>query len=755
MTTVIAPSPTVVLLGNPNTGKSTLFTALAGVFQQTGNYPGVTVEKKSAALQLGGRDFTLVDLPGTYSLSPRSPDEMVAVDVLLGRVAEHGIPRVVVSLVDAANLERNLFLTTQLLSLGLPVVVALNMGDVARERGITIDAKLLSERLGTPVVEIQANQGRGLDELRRAILAAVDAPAPSPVQVLPPEIHSAAERLNREVERETGERWPLFLIERSLLDTSGYLDHVWDTTSEETRRQLVQTRADLTAGSMPLNHAEAIARYGWIGKQLGGVVTRATNRPVTWSDRLDRVLTHRVWGLLAFLLMMVGLFSTIFWAAEPAMTLIDEGFGKLSELVDESMEPGPLRSLLTTGIIGGVGGVVIFIPQIMLLFLFIALFEDCGYMARAAYLMDRLMSRVGLSGKSFIPLLSSFACAIPGIMATRTIENRRDRLTTMLIAPLMSCSARLPVYYLLTGAFIPRDKFVLGFIPLSVIVFLSMYLLGIVAAVVVALILKRTLLKGETPPFVMELPAYKRPSLKIALIRMIHQAWQFIKNAGTIILTVSILIWAALYYPYGDGKDSWQVEAALDAHRTELKLKLFNPSLPTTNQVALEGSAELAELQPDSEAYEKHQLGMARRMSYLGRAGHFIEPVVKPLGWDWRLGCAVIASFPAREVVLGTLGVIYDLGEDVDFDDDDGRTAMERKLQEATWDGTNRKVFTLPVALSVMVFFALCAQCAATLAVIKRETGTWCWPLFTFTYMTALAYVAALLTYQIGTWWMG
>ncbi len=747
MTTVIAPPPTVVLLGNPNTGKSTLFTALAGVFQQTGNYPGVTVEKKSAVLQLDGRAFTLVDLPGTYSLSPRSPDEMVAVDVLLGRVAEHGIPRVVVSLVDAANLERNLFLTTQLLSLGLPVVVALNMGDVARERGITIDAKLLSERLGTPVVEIQANQRRGLDELRRAILDAADAPAPSPVQVLPPEIHSAAVRLNKTVERETGETWPLFLIERSLLDTSGYLDHVWDITSEETRRELVQARAELTAGAMPLNHAEAIARYGWIGKQLGGVVTRAAERPVTWSDRLDRVLTHRVWGLLAFLLMMVGLFSTIFWAAEPAMTLIDDGFGKLSELVDQSMEPGPLRSLLTTGIIGGVGGVVIFVPQIMLLFLFIALFEDCGYMARAAYLMDRLMSRVGLSGKSFIPLLSSFACAIPGIMATRTIENRRDRLTTMLIAPLMSCSARLPVYYLLTGAFIPRDQFVLGFIPLSVVVFLSMYLLGILAAVAVALILKRTLLKGETPPFVMELPAYKRPSLKIALIRMIHQAWQFIKNAGTIILTVSILIWAALYYPHGDGKDSPQVEAALEARRIELQ-NLADP-------YKFEVFEELKELEPSNDAYEKHQLGMARRMSYLGRAGHFIEPVVKPLGWDWRLGCAVIASFPAREVVLGTLGVIYDLGEDVDLDEDDGRTAMERKLQEATWDGTNRKVFTLPVALSVMVFFALCAQCAATLAVIKRETGTWGWPLFTFVYMTALAYVAALLTYQIGTWWMG
>jgi ferrous iron transport protein B len=753
MTTVIAPSPTVVLLGNPNTGKSTLFTALAGVFQQTGNYPGVTVEKKSAALRLGGRDFTLVDLPGTYSLSPRSPDEMVAVDVLLGRVAEHGIPRVVVSLVDAANLERNLFLTTQLLSLGLPVVVALNMGDVARERGITIDAKLLSERLGTPVVEIQANQSRGLEELRRAILAAVDAPTPAPVQVLPPEIHSAAERLSTAVERDTGERWPLFLIERSLLDTSGYLDHVWDTTNAETRRELAEVRAELTAGSMPLNHAEAIARYGWIGKQLVGVSTRAAERPVTWSDRLDRVLTHRFWGLVVFGVMMLGLFATIFWVAAPVMTLIDDGVGVVKDWVSASMDPGPLRSLLTVGIIGGVGGVIIFVPQIMLLFLFIALFEDCGYMARAAYLMDRLMSRVGLSGKSFIPLLSSFACAIPGVMATRTIENRRDRLTTMLIAPLMSCSARLPVYSLLTFAFIPSDQFVLGFIPLTAVVFLAMYLLGIVAAVVVALVLKRTMLKGETPPFVMELPAYKRPSLKIALIRMVHQAWQFIKNAGTIIFAVSILIWAALYYPHGDGQDSPEVQAALQAQRADLNAKLIS------SQAADHGPrdllVDLAELDPSNQAYEKHQLGQARRDSYLGRVGQFIEPVVKPLGWDWRLGCAVIASFPAREVVIGTLGVIYDLGEDVDTEEDEGRTAMERKLQEATWDGTNRKVFTLPVALSVMVFFALCAQCAATLAVIKRETGTWGWPIFTFVYMTVLAYVAALLTYQIGTWWMG
>jgi ferrous iron transport protein B len=751
MSTVIASPPTVVLLGNPNTGKSTLFTALAGVFQQTGNYPGCTVEKKSAALHLGGRDFTLVDLPGTYSLSPRSPDEMVAVDVLLGRVAEHGIPRVVVSLVDAANLERNLFLTTQLLSLGLPVVVALNMGDVARERGITIDARLLAERLGAPVVEIQANQKRGLEELRRAILAAADAPTPAPVQILPPEIHTAAERLQKTVETATSERWPLFLIERSLLDTSGYLDQVWDTTSDATKRELAAVRAELATGSLPLNHAEAIARYGWIGKQLAGVVTRVANRPVTWSDRLDRVLTHRFWGLVVFALMMVGLFSTIFWAADPIMSLIDEGFGTLSEYVEENMEPGPLRSLITSGIIAGVGGVVIFVPQIMLLFLFIALFEDCGYMARAAYLMDRLMSRVGLSGKSFIPLLSSFACAIPGVMATRTIENRRDRLTTMLIAPLMSCSARLPVYYILTSAFIP-GLLLLGFVPLSAMVFLSMYVLGILAAVVVALILKGTILKGETPPFVMELPPYKRPSLKIALIRMVHQAWQFIKNAGTIILAVSILIWAALYYPYGDGQDSPEVEAALAARRAELNQNLFNPY--KIQEVSPEAQ-ELAELQPDNEAYEQHQLGMARRMSYLGRAGHFIEPAVKPLGWDWRLGCAVIASFPAREVVVGTLGVIYDLGEDVDLDDDDGRTAMERKLQEATWDGTNQKVFTIPVALSVMVFFALCAQCAATLAVIKRETRSWGWPLFTFAYMTGLAYVVALLTYQIGTWITG
>ncbi len=753
MTAVIASHPTVVLLGNPNTGKSTLFTALAGVFQQTGNYPGCTVEKKSATLHLGGRDFTLVDLPGTYSLSPRSPDEMVAVDVLLGRVAEHGIPRVVVSLVDAANLERNLFLTTQLLSLGLPVVVALNMGDVARERGITIDAKLLAERLGTPVVEIQANQKRGLEELRRAILAAVDQPKPAPVQVLPPQIHTAAERLQATVERDTGERWPLFLIERSLLDTSGYLDSVWESTNAATQRELAEVRTELSTGSLPLNHAEAIARYGWIGKQLAGVATRAAERPVTWSDRLDRVLTHRFWGLVVFGLMMVGLFSTIFWAAEPAMTLIDTGFGKLTELVENNMEPGALRSLLTSGVIAGVGGVVVFVPQIMLLFLFIALFEDCGYMARAAYLMDRLMSRVGLSGKSFIPLLSSFACAIPGIMATRTIENRRDRLTTMLIAPLMSCSARLPVYYLLTSAFIPRDIYFLGFIPLSVVVFLSMYLLGILAAVAVALILKRTILKGETPPFVMELPAYKRPSLEIALIRMVHQAWQFIKNAGTVIFAVSILIWAALYYPYGDGKDSPEVTNALAEIQDRLEAQSI--TLYGNDPRQKEFSDQAAELNPDHPEYEKHQLGMARRMSYLGRAGHFIEPVVKPLGWDWRLGCAVIASFPAREVVLGTLGVIYDLGEDVDTEEDEGRTAMEKKLQEATWDGTNQKVFTLPVALSVMVFFSLCAQCAATLAVIKRETRSWGWPLFTFTYMTALAYVAALLTYQIGTWMTG
>jgi ferrous iron transport protein B len=389
-----------------------------------------------------------------------------------------------------------------------------------------------------------------------------------------------------------------------------------------------------------------------------------------------------------------------------------------------------MRSLLINGVVAGVGGVLVFLPQIILLFFFIAVLEDCGYMARAAYLMDKLMSRVGLSGKSFIPLLSSFACAIPGIMAARVIENPKDRLITILVAPLMSCSARLPVYTLLIGAFIPPRRLLGGLVGLQGLTMLSLYGIGIVAAAVVALILRKTLVRGRTPPFVMELPSYKLPEPGIVVHRMFDRGFAFVRRAGTVIFAVTILIWAAGYYP----RSASAIDAALLAEQGRLRLALSQA------QPDQRGSLE------DRLAGIDNQIeGQYLRESYLGKAGRVVEPLVRPLGWDWRIGCAVIASFPAREVVIATLGVIYNLGTE------SREEPLRDTLRRATWDRTGLPVFTVPVALSLMVFFALCAQCASTLAVMYRETNGWRWPAFTFVYMTALAYVGALLTYQLGS----
>ena len=404
---------------------------------------------------------------------------------------------------------------------------------------------------------------------------------------------------------------------------------------------------------------------------------------------------------------MLALFTSIFVLAAPLMDLISAGMESLAAAVEAALPEGAIRSLVVDGVIAGVGGVVVFVPQIALLFLFIAVLEGCGYLARAAYLMDRLLVGAGLSGKSFIPLLSSFACAIPGIMAARTIENRRDRLLTILVAPLMSCSARLPVYLLFCGAFVPDRAVGISWIRLPAVVLVCMYAVGVVVAAAVAWVLSRTLFTGPPQPFVMELPGWRWPQPAVVLERVREAAVSFLTNAGTLIVAMSIVLWALGSYP--------------------------KPVLPVGHDMT-----------------EAEVRGEALRQSFLGRAGRAIEPAVRPLGWDWRLGCAALASFPAREVVLGTLGVIYNLG-DVDPGAEEGATLLVRRLKAATWDGTDRKVFTLPVALSIMVFFALCAQCMSTLVVIGRETGSRLWPTVTFLYMTALAWLAAFVVYQVGT----
>jgi ferrous iron transport protein B len=725
---------TVVLLGNPNTGKSTLFSALSGVRQRVGNYPGVTVEKKIGRFELDGRRVELVDLPGTYSLAPRSPDEMVAVDVLLGRLAEPAPPDAVIAIVDAANLERNLYLVSQVLELGLPTVVAVNMIDVARKRGIEIDAARLEKQLGVPVVVVQANRRSGIEELKRALVRAVDAQGCTPASPFPREFQAEIAALEVQL-AEQGRPTPRYLVERLLLDSTGYLhDRLLANGDGRADRAIAASRQRLAEAGHPVPAVEAVARYGWAARALEGVVRHPSERAVARGDRMDRVLTHKLWGTLIFSLLMLLVFSSVFQVAEPLMGWIESGVGWVGERVEGLMSEGPLRSLLVDGVIAGVGSVLVFLPQIAFLFFFIAVLEDCGYMARAAYLMDKLMVRVGLSGKSFIPLLSSFACAVPGIMAARVIENRRDRLTTILVAPLMSCSARLPVYTVLIAAFIP-ERALGGFLP--GLTLFAMYLVGIVAAVVVAWALKRSLLKGPTPPFVLELPSYKWPSAGLVVHRIAEQSWAFVRRAGTLILAVSVLVWAAAYYPH----DAASVEAPFAARQAEL----------ADRQAAAAGDARALNLVEADIAQLDNDIAAAyQRQSILGRMGRLIEPAVRPLGWDWRIGCAAIASFPAREVVISTLGVIYNLGEGLDVGEQGAQIALKEKLQSATWDDTGLPVYNVPVALSIMVFFALCAQCASTLVVMRRETGSWRWPALTFVYMTGLAYVGALATYQIG-----
>lgn len=720
---------TVALLGNPNTGKSTLFTALCGVRQRTGNYPGVTVEKKIGRLRHAGRTFEIIDLPGTYSLAPRSPDEMLPVDILLGRQSDSPRPDVVVCIVDAANLERNLYLVSQILELGLPVVVALNMVDAAADKGASIDAALLQQRLKLPVVPIQAHRRIGIQQLRDAIeQTAISAVSPQSDSPLPAAFNEEVELLLRR-----DPELPRYLAERLILDTSGYLAGAGlPGMTPDLIEELPAIRSRLAQAKCNVPGVEAIARYQWIAAILDGVVQQKSV-PIRFVNRVDQVLTHRWWGSLAFVSIMVAMFASVFWLAQWPMAGIEAVTGLLGGWLQSNMAEGPLRSLLADGVIAGVGGVVVFLPQILILFLFIGALEDCGYMARAAYLMDRLMSRVGLSGKSFIPLLSSFACAIPGIMGTRVIENPRDRLVTILVAPLMSCSARIPVYVLLASAFVPgfyvlQTDWFQGIEIMRPIVVAAMYFLGIFTAALVALILKRTILRGPTPPFVLELPMYKIPSVTGVVWRSLERGWIFIKSAGSLILAISILVWAAAYFP----------------HRDEVVHDLLE------RRPALQAKAESADDEESHAALADLENEMQARWladSYLGRVGHAIEPAVKPLGWDWRIGCAAIASFPAREVVVATLGVIFNLGSEVDEES----PQLRDTLQRATWpDG--RPLFTLPVALSLMVFFSLCAQCAATLVTIRRETNSWRWPTFTFVYMTGLAYVGALVTYQVGRW---
>jgi ferrous iron transport protein B len=743
-----------------------LFNALAGMHQRVGNYPGVTVETKKGRMSHGGQTFDLIDLPGIYSLAPRSLDEMAAVDLLLGRQVGEAPPDAVLDIVDASNLERHLYLTTQALELGLPMVIALNRIDVAESLGLRLDPQRLSRQLGMPVVPIQANRGIGLDQLKQVLLdclvgqasplarASEDACPTRLQQLRAIPFPEAFEREAACLHEHLGGTVPPFLVRRLLLDIGGYAEKQLAGFHDDLAQDVQQARQRLAAAGSAEPALEAQVRYGWINQATAGCVERSQERPPRWTDRIDRVLTNRLWGTLIFLAVMFVVFESIFTWARPLMAGINSAKDALEEIVRGLLPPGPFTSLLCDGVIEGVGSILVFLPQILILCGLVSVLEECGYMARAAFLMDRVMAACGLNGRSFIPLLSSLACAVPGIMAARVIENRRDRLATILVAPLMSCSARLPVYTLLIGAFL-TDGFAWWLPGLTLF---SLYSLGLVLTPLVALLVKRTLLRGGAPVFVLEMPLYSWPSPWTVLRRILDSAWSFLSRAGSLILAAMIVTWAFLYFPRAESErqslslvdpetgtgEVKEVEtydlhvAALEEQQRRLQGWVMSTPGPAQQQLC----EEITRLQD-----EIHRLnGAWKRQSLLGRLGQALEPTVRPLGWDWRIGMAVLASFPAREVVVGTLGILCYQGkvdtEEIRTARNAGETSLGRALKE-------QQVFTVPSALSVMVFFALCCQCVSTLAIIRRETNSWRWSALTFVYMTTLAYIGALGVFQV------
>lgn len=671
--------PRIALAGNPNCGKTTIFNALTGLRYKVANYPGVTVEKKEGPAKLNnGAAIQVLDLPGIYSLSGNSIDERIASQILIGDLANETRPDLIVSVLDAANLERNLYLTTQLIDLGLPVIIALNMMDIAEKRGISIKKELLSSALDVPVIALSADKGAGLEELKEAIAKTLANPRASDKQMcwLPicSPYRDAAQELGN-LEDATG-KLPTLLKGAALL-----ADEVLPSNPDVSEK-LTGWKKELLLKNIDCASFEATSRYqiaNWIFKRC--VVVTPPGLPRI-SDEVDALITHRVWGVVIFIFIMALIFQAIFlWASAP-MDLIDSSFTTLGNFINHQMADGPLRSLLVDGIVAGVGSVLIFIPQIAILFLFLGLLEDSGYLARAAFIMDRIMRQFGLQGRSFIPLLSSFACAIPGIMSTRTIPSFADRMVTILVAPLMSCSARLPVYTLLIAAFVPEHR-LLGVISLQGLVLLSMYLLGIIGAALVAWILKLSLLRGAPALFIMEMPVFKVPGLKVVLRDVWDRIVLFIKGAGTVILACSIILWFLASYPEGSVKES-----------------------------------------------------------YAGQIGTAIEPIIKPLGFNWEIGVGILASFAAREVFVTSLATVYNLqGAD---ETSESLISMLRHRHETG-------EMTTASALALMVFFVFACQCMSTIAVCRRETGSWRWPALMFGYMTVLAYLAAWATYVVAS----
>lgn len=673
-----SPKRWIAVVGNPNAGKSTLFNALTGLRQRVGNYPGVTVEKHTGtAYTLHGEPIELIDLPGMYSLSARSPDEEIAMKVLRGESTGLPKPDAVLCVVDASNLERNLFLVTQVMELGLPVLVALNMVDMAEARGIRLHPEQLSQKLGVQFIPTQAHRGKGLVELRAALGQRL--PGPGPRQwTMPPPLAAAVGQISavwREAQpaelRAEGKALELLAGSDEGPDGARKLAMAW-------RERFRKEEYDWSA-------AVVHARYAYLKQVLGEAGIGSGKMVGSWTDWIDAVVLHPVagWGVLVGMMMILFIF--IFSIASYPMDWIDAGFIWIGTAIQGAMPAGLFRDLLIDGVLAGVGGVVMFLPQILILFFFLGLLEDSGYLARAAFLLDRVMHRVGLSGKSFIPLLSSYACAIPGIMAARTVEDPKDRLTTILVAPLMSCSARIPVYTTLLAAALPA-----ALIPAwgKAVAMLGLYVLGTGTAFVLAWIFRKKMLRGGSPPLILELPPYRMPSFQTVSLRMWERAVIFLRRAGTVILAISIVLWFLSSFP----------------HHSE------------------DPAAKLAG-------------------SFAGQLGHYLEPVIRPLGFDWRIGIGLVASLAAREVFVSTMSIVYHVGGDEE--------GLVTAMRSATWpDGA--LIYTPLTCLALLVFYVYALQCLSTVVVAKRETGGWKWPAFMLLYMTGMAYFAAWLVQVVG-----
>ena len=725
-------SPTVVIAGNPNTGKTTVFNQLTGGRAKVGNYPGITVSRHEGRLTLEDLgEVRVLDSPGTYSLSARSKDELLALQAVAG-LPPLDRPDLVIVVVDSTQLNRNLYLVLQIIELGLPVIMALNMTDMLPALGREVDAEVIEQALGVPVVSLVARKHQGFDELRRAMVEVLRHPeAGLPGWRWKPELGPLTDDLVA-VERHVPADWvgngadsrrALAIWSLLSLDAEDELAEVPDALrrSVEDRRELAR------AAGRSIDREIIKGRYGWIDAHTDSF-QNSRETVVSLTDRIDRIILNPVIGFVLFLGLMTLVFQSLFTWADPMIGAIEDLFSWCGDRISQLLPGGLFASFVVDGLIKNVSTFVVFLPQILLLFLLIGIMEDTGYMARVAVLMDRIMKSLGLHGRAFVPMLSGFACAVPAIMATRNMERRRDRLLTMMVLPLMTCSARLPVYGLLIAAiFAPRKDS--GFAQGLLMAF--MYLFGTAAALICAFVLSKTVLKGKPSPLLIELPPYRVPHWPSVLQTMWEQTRAFIQKAGTIIWICSIGMWLLLSFPRNP-----ELDVDYPARQAALEVRLEATDLP---------AGERAGLVVQLEALAAEAAGERIRNSYAGHLGRTLEPVLEPLGFDWKIGIGIISAFAAREVFVSTMGVVYGVGDDADED----TPALRERLSNATWpDG--RKVFTMLTCLSLMIFFALACQCMSTLAVTRLETGSWHWPAFMLVYMTVLAWLTSFTVYQGG-----